>query len=105
MKVTYKVISTLTGNDLTDKEDWVLQPNGRIAYNCYGDLIGDECVKAVLITDGLEEPRHGKWISASTKPGIYAGMKCSLCKARISYSEFYNGQHLYCHKCGAKMEK
>jgi hypothetical protein len=47
----------------------------------------------------------GKWISASTKPGVHAGMKCSLCKARISYSEHFNGQHLYCHKCGAKMIK
>lgn len=45
-----------------------------------------------------------KWISASTKPGVYAGMKCSLCGARIKYSEFYNGNHNFCHKCGAKME-
>ena len=47
----------------------------------------------------------GRWISASTKPGVHAGMKCSLCKARISYSEHFNGQHRYCHKCGAKMIK
>lgn len=46
-----------------------------------------------------------KWIPASTKPGVHAGMKCSECKARISYSEHFNGQHLYCHKCGAKMTK
>jgi DNA-directed RNA polymerase subunit RPC12/RpoP len=49
--------------------------------------------------------RYGKWIPASTKPGVHAGMKCSECKARISYSEHFNGQHLYCHKCGAKMIK
>lgn len=48
MKITYKVISTLTGNDLTDKAMWVLQPNGRLAYNEYGDLIGDDSVKAVF---------------------------------------------------------
>ena len=53
----------------------------------------------------IEPPRYGKWIPASTKPGVYAGMKCSLCKARISYSEHFNGQHLYCHKCGARMVK
>jgi hypothetical protein len=53
----------------------------------------------------LEEPKIGKWIPASTKPGVHAGMKCSECKARISYSEHFNGQHLYCHKCGAKMTK
>lgn len=49
--------------------------------------------------------KYGTWIPASTKPGVHAGMKCSECKARISYSEHFNGQHLYCHKCGAKMTK
>jgi DNA-directed RNA polymerase subunit RPC12/RpoP len=53
----------------------------------------------------LEEPKVGKWIPASNKPGVHAGMKCSECKARITYSEHFNGQHLYCHKCGAKMIK
>ena len=52
-----------------------------------------------------EPKKIGKWIPASTKPGVYAGMKCSECKARITYSEHFNGQHLYCHKCGAKMIK
>ena len=47
---------------------------------------------------------HGKWIHASNKPGVWIGMKCSLCGARIRYSEFTNGNHNYCHKCGAKME-
>ena len=50
------------------------------------------------------EREVAKWISASKKPGVYAGMKCSLCGARIKYSEFYNGNHNFCHKCGAKME-
>jgi hypothetical protein len=51
------------------------------------------------------EQEEAKWIPVSTKPGVYAGMKCSLCKARISYSEFYGGNHNYCYKCGAKMSK
>ena len=51
----------------------------------------------------VEPVKHGKWISASTKPGVQIGMKCSLCGARIKYSEFFNGNHNYCHKCGAKM--
>ena len=55
--------------------------------------------------DYYESKKIGKWIPASTKPGVYAGMKCSECKARITYSEHFNGQHLYCHKCGAKMIK
>jgi hypothetical protein len=53
----------------------------------------------------VEESKVGKWISASGRPGVNIGMKCSLCKARISYREHFNGQHLYCHKCGAKMHK
>lgn len=52
-----------------------------------------------------EVQKTAKWIPTSTKPGVHAGMKCSNCKARISYSEHFNGQHLYCHKCGAKMIK
>lgn len=31
-------------------------------------------------------------------------MKCSFCGARIKYSEFFNGNHNYCHKCGTKMD-
>ena len=51
----------------------------------------------------VEPTRYGKWISASDKPGVKVGMKCSICGARIKYSEFFNGNHNYCHKCGAKM--
>ena len=50
-----------------------------------------------------ELKKIGKWVPASTKPGVYVGMKCSECKARITYSEYNNSQHLYCHKCGARM--
>ena len=60
------------------------------------------CFNSVNKAD-VEPVRYGKWIPASTKPGVNAGMKCSECKARITYSEHFNGQHLYCHKCGAKM--
>ena len=58
-----------------------------------------------LTDEDYIRPARGKWIPASTKPGVHAGMKCSLCKARITYSEHFNGQHLYCHKCGARMIK
>ena len=58
-----------------------------------------------LPAEDIEPPRFGKWISASTKPGVQIGMKCSECGARIKYSEFFNGNHNYCHKCGAKMIK
>lgn len=55
MKITYKVISKLTGNDLTDKAMWVLEPNGRLAYNYYGDLIRDPDAKAVFTVEDEEE--------------------------------------------------
>ena len=48
--------------------------------------------------------RHGEWIEASSKPYAACGKKCSLCGARIRYSEFGHGNHNYCHKCGAKMD-
>jgi hypothetical protein len=51
MKVTYKVIDTRTNEDITAKYDWVLQPNGRLAYNAYGDLIGLTYVKAVFTVE------------------------------------------------------
>ena len=47
---------------------------------------------------------HASWIHASNKPGVWIGMKCSLCGARIRYTEFINGNHNYCHKCGARMD-
>ena len=67
----------------------------------------DPEVEAWLLVEqeGWRKQKEGRWISASTKPGTNIGMKCSLCGARIKYSEFYNGNHNYCHKCGAKMIK
>ena len=35
----------------------------------------------------------------------HCGMRCSKCKSRISYKEYYSGNHLYCYKCGAKMDE
>ena len=49
------------------------------------------------------ETKHGKWVSASNKPGVNIGMKCNICGARIKYSEFFNGNHNFCHKCGVDM--
>lgn len=82
-------------NELIYKADArraILKANPSIAY------VIDE-VKAV---DAVEVV-HGEWIHASNKPGVWIGMKCSLCGARIRYSEFTNGNHNYCHKCGADM--
>ena len=95
MKVIYKVISTITGNDLTDKESWVLQPNGRLAYNDYGDLIGDPCAEAIFIIDGVEQ-RQGKWQFAGD--GI---VECSLCEETYDVTVLPRN---YCPNCGAKMK-
>lgn len=61
-------------------------------------------VQIIENTADVTETRYGKWVSASNKPGVHIGMKCSLCGARIKYSEFLNGNHNYCYKCGAKMK-
>lgn len=48
MNVTFKVIDTRTNKDITNEYAWVLQPNGRLAYNDYGDLIGFAYAKAIF---------------------------------------------------------
>lgn len=66
-------------------------------------FFADVCVATAPTVDAVEVV-HGGWIHASNKPGVWIGMKCSLCGARIRYSEYTNGNHNYCHKCGAKMD-
>ena len=48
--MTYRVIDKLTGEDITDKYDWVLLPNGELCYLLYCDLIGDVTAKVVFAT-------------------------------------------------------
>lgn len=47
----YKVIDRVTGEDITDKYDWVITPNGELKYNDYGDLTG--CFEADYIIEGI----------------------------------------------------
>ncbi len=73
---------------------------------CFNYDFPEEFAKGLaefLYEEDYRKLKLGKWISASAKPGVQIGMKCSLCGARIKYSEFFNGNHKYCHKCGAKM--
>lgn len=55
MKVTYRVISDITGNDLTDKECWVLTPNGTLKYKRGDSLCEDEYLKVVFNIEEDEE--------------------------------------------------
>ena len=48
MKVTFKVIDTRNGKDITNDYCWVLRPDGRLCYNAYGDLIGMNHAQIVL---------------------------------------------------------
>ncbi len=96
MKVTYKVIDTRTNEDITDKYDWVLQPNGRLAYNAYGDLIGLTYAEAVFTVDGIRQ-RQGKWI---LNHGIIDYHTCSCCGSMISQSQI---NRFFCPRCGAEM--
>ena len=49
----------------------------------------------------IREVKQGKWISCNNN----AGYKCSNCKSRIKNSEFFNGKHIWCHRCGAQMRE
>lgn len=43
--------------------------------------------------------KYGHWISCKNN----SGYKCSECGARIKNSALFNGNHKWCHQCGAKM--
>jgi hypothetical protein len=46
--MTYKVIDTRTNEDITNDYCWCLSPDGTLAYNEYGDLIGLSTAKAIF---------------------------------------------------------
>ena len=48
MKVTFKVIDTRNGKDITNDYCWVLRSDGKLCYNDYGDLIGMNYAQLVL---------------------------------------------------------
>lgn len=83
-----------------DRERCVSEENCK---TCAGSCLWRKIVSAAPTVDAVEVV-HASWIHASNKPGVWIGMKCSLCGARIRYTEFINGNHNYCHKCGAKMD-
>lgn len=48
MKITYKVIDTRTNKDITNDYYWCISPDGILAYNEYGDMIGLTYAKAIF---------------------------------------------------------
>lgn len=60
MTVRFRVISELTGNDLTDRERWLLDPNGKLFYKRGDSLYEDESLKIVFDIDVPE--KTGKWL-------------------------------------------
>ena len=47
----YKVIDRRTNEDITDKYDWVITPNGELRINEWGDLIGDPNADYIIESD------------------------------------------------------
>ena len=51
MKITFKVIDVRTGEDITNNAMWCLRPDGSLAYDMFGDLIGDIFAKAIITVE------------------------------------------------------
>jgi hypothetical protein len=49
----YRVINSVTNEDITDDYDWVVSPNGELNYLDCGDLIGYPNAKLVVISVDL----------------------------------------------------
>lgn len=48
--LTYRVVDSITGKDITDQYCWVIRPDGRLCYNYYGDLIGYSTAKLEIVS-------------------------------------------------------
>lgn len=101
MNITFRVIDIRTDEDITNKQMWVLRPDGSLAYVDYGDLTDCTWAKAVI------NEELGEWLSES-----YAGIdmaKCSSCRqARPiptlwTFNDIKKYKH-YCPFCGTKMK-
>lgn len=55
MAVRFRVVSTITGNDLTDMECWLLSPYGTLLYKRGDSLYEDSCAKAIFEIDDEED--------------------------------------------------
>ena len=50
----YRVFDKTTNEDITDKYDWVITPDGELYYNSYWDLIGYFNAMYIIV-EGMDE--------------------------------------------------
>ena len=85
----YKVYDTINKKYITDDQDLILKPDGRIARNDYGDEVGIEgCVVLFYLTDsdivyvdeegGVHEDGHG-WDPIGNSCGECSNISCKIC--------------------------
>ena len=88
----YRVFDEITKEDITDKYCWVIRPNGELAYNEYGDLIGYS--NATYLEIGREYSSL-EWLPMHYFDEHYGRIyKCPYCgHERI-------GTAKYCDECG-----
>lgn len=103
-KIIKKELNEKPIEEYIKKEDvlkiiYEIKENKDIPKN-YGTLI--DIIQQIrnLPPEDVVKVKHGKWIPCKN----HSGYKCSNCGARIKNSDKLNGNHIWCHKCGAKMD-
>lgn len=66
----------------------------------FSDYITELKEKYKQAVDFVVFIHHARWVPCKNN----AGYKCSHCGARIKNSAKFNGNHIWCHTCGAKMD-
>ena len=101
MKVTFKVIDTRTGKDITNSEMWCLRPDGSLQFNDYGDLVGLTYARPVFTIEELNESDEQYYLKPPRDTGINIEA-CDTCKyffACDEENEFYCKQNNYSRHC------
>lgn len=94
----YRVIDKKTKEDITDKYDWVISPNGRLSYNDYGDLIGYPDAAY------LPEVAMGEFYkSVKTLKNLnYYNNNSEIVVENKKFEDAESFAEYYCHGCGSQ---
>lgn len=104
----YRVINKRTKEDITDRYDWVVSPNGQLSYNDGGDLIGDpdamylpeaamdEFYKSIKTLKSLNYYNNNSEIVADNKIKDKHGIGIYKCEEPEEFAK------LYCSNCGSQ---